>query len=44
MGPSRSCWKRIAARGDYFEGDKSFMCVLLIKVLIRKNVEPLVDA
>ena len=26
--------KCIAARGDYFEGDKSFMCVLSIKVLI----------
>ena len=27
----------IAAGGDYFEGDKSFMCVLSIKVPIRKN-------
>ena len=27
--------KCIAARGDYFEGDKSFMCVLSIKVPIR---------
>ena len=25
----------IAARGDYFEGDQSFMCVLSIKVPIR---------
>ena len=25
-----------AAGGDYFEGDKSFMCVLSIKVPIRK--------
>ena len=29
--------KCIAARGDYFEGDYSFMCVLSIKVLIRKK-------
>ena len=29
--------KCIAARGDYFEGDKSFMCVLLIKVPILKK-------
>ena len=29
--------KCIAAGGDYFEGDKSFMCVLSIKVLTRKN-------
>ena len=29
--------KCIATGGDYFEGDKSFMCVLSIKVLIRKN-------
>ena len=28
--------KCIAAGGDYFEGDKSFMCVLSIKVPIRK--------
>ena len=27
----------IAARGDYFEGDYSFMCVLSIKVPIRKK-------
>ena len=29
--------KCIAAKGDYFEGDKSFMCVLSIKVPIRKK-------
>ena len=29
--------KCIAAGRDYFEGDKSFMCVLSIKVLIRKK-------
>ena len=29
--------KCIAAGGDYFEGDYSFMCVLSIKVLIRKK-------
>ena len=29
--------KCIAAGGDYFEGDKSFMCVLSIKVPIRKK-------
>ena len=29
--------KYIAAGGDYFEGDKSFMCVLWIKVPIRKT-------
>ena len=28
--------KCIAAGGDYFEGDKNFMCVLWIKVPIRK--------
>ena len=28
--------KCIAAGGDYFEGDKSFMCVLSIKVPLRK--------
>ena len=27
----------VAAGGDYFEGDKSFMCVLSIKVLIQKK-------
>ena len=31
--------KCIAARGDYFEGDYSFMCVLSIKVPIRKSLE-----
>ena len=37
-GPSRSCWNKcIAAGGDYFEGDKSFMCELSIKVPIRKK-------
>ena len=29
--------KCIVARGDYFEGDWSFMCVLSIKVPIRKK-------
>ena len=29
--------KCIAAGGDYFEGDKSFICVLSIKVSIRKK-------
>ena len=29
--------KCIAAGGDYFEGDSSFMCVLSIKVPIRKS-------
>ena len=29
--------KWIAAGGDYFKGDKSFMCVLSIKVPIRKK-------
>ena len=29
--------KCIAAGGDYFEGDKSFMCVLSIKAPIRKK-------
>ena len=29
--------KCIATEGDYFEGDKSFMCVLSIKVPIRKK-------
>ena len=29
--------KSIAAGGDYFEGEKSFMCVLSIKVPIRKK-------
>ena len=31
--------KRIAAGGDYFEGDKSFMCVLSVKVPIQKSLE-----
>ena len=31
--------KCIAAGGDYFEGDWSFMCVLSIKVPIRKTLE-----
>ena len=31
--------KWIAAGGDYFEGDKSLMCVLSIKVPIRKSLE-----
>ena len=31
------CNKYIAAGEDYFEGDKSFMCVLSIKVHIRKK-------
>ena len=30
-------YKYIAAGGDYFKGDKSFMCVLSIKVPIRKK-------
>ena len=30
-------YKCIAAGGDYFEGDWSFMCVLSIKVPIRKK-------
>ena len=29
--------KCIAARGDYLEGDESFMCVLSIKVPTRKE-------
>ena len=29
--------KCIVAGGDYFEGDLSFMCVLSIKVAIRKK-------
>ena len=27
----------IAAEGDYYEGDRSFMCVLSIKMSIRKK-------
>ena len=34
--------KCIASGGDYFEGDKSFMCVLSIKVPIRKKVWKLI--
>ena len=34
--------KFIAAGGDYFEGDKIFMCVLSIKVPIRKKVRKLI--
>ena len=33
--------KCIAAGGDYFDGDQSFMCVLSIKVIIRKKSENL---
>ena len=29
----------IAAGGDYFEGDSSFMCILSIKVPIQKSLE-----
>ena len=29
--------KFIEAEGDYFEGDNSFMCILSIKVFIRKK-------
>ena len=31
--------KCIAAGGDYFEGDSSFMCVLSINVPIQKSLE-----
>ena len=34
--------KYIAAGGDYFEGDLSFMCVVSIKVPIRKKVLKLI--
>ena len=34
--------KCIAAREDYFEGDKNFMCVLSIKVAIWKKVGKLI--
>ena len=34
--------KCIAAGGDYFEGELSFMCVLSIKVPIRKKVWKLI--
>ena len=35
-------YKCIAVGGDYFEGDESFMCVLSIKVPIRKKVWKLI--
>ena len=35
--------KCIAAGGDYLEEDKSFMCVLSIKVPIRKKSENLLN-
>ncbi len=31
--------KGIAARGEYFKGDKSSMCVISIKVHIQKSLE-----
>ena len=31
--------KCIAAGGDYFEGDESFLCVLSINVPIQKSLE-----
>ena len=34
--------KCITIRGDYFERDKSFMCVLSIKVPMRKKVWKLI--
>ena len=34
--------KCIAARGDDFERDKSFMCVLSIKVSIQKKIWKLI--
>ena len=34
--------KCIGAGGDYFKGDKSFLCVLSIKVPIWKNVWKLI--
>ena len=33
----KRCNKCIAAGGDYFEGDSSFMCLVSIKVPIRKK-------
>ena len=36
--------KCIAAGGDYFEGDYSFMCVLSIKVPIQKKAGNLLKA
>ena len=42
-GDFQKLWERynkcIAAGGDYFEGNLSFMCVLSIKVPIRKSLE-----
>ena len=35
--------KCIEAGGDYLEGDKSFMCVLSIKVPIQKKVWNLIQ-
>ena len=37
-------YKCIAAGGDYFKGDESFMCVLSIKVAIRKKSGKLLHA
>ena len=39
-GAFQKLWERykyIAAGGDYFEGDKNFICVLSIKLPIRKK-------
>ena len=36
-------YKCITVGGDYFEGDQSFMCVLSIKVPIRKKVRKLIS-
>ena len=36
------CNKCLAAGGDYFEGNKSFMCVLSIKVPIQKKIWKLI--
>ena len=36
--------KCIAARGDYFEGNESFMCVVSVKVPIRKKSGNLLKA
>ena len=35
-------YKCIEAGGDYFKGDKSFMCVLSIKMSIQKKVWKLI--
>ena len=35
------CYNKCTAAGDNFEGDKSFMCVLSIKVPMRKKSENL---